>query len=73
MGPRTRLALLATLILLAAGLWWVGSETKAKFGDSATTIISKLKGGKPLDVGQEWAYAFISELIRSDCITAYQA
>ena len=74
MSPKTRLVVLATLILLGAGLWWVvGSEPKAKFGDSAKTIISRLKAGKPLDVEEEWAYDFISELIRSDCTTAHQA
>ena len=51
----------------------VPSGIKVKFGNSATTIISKLKGANLWTSGKEWAYHFISELIRSDCITAYQA
>ena len=34
-------------------LWWGGSQPKAKCGDSAKTIISRLKVGKPLDVEEE--------------------
>lgn len=45
MRPRHRLALLATLILLGAGVWWVSRD--AQLGDALPdyTVLNRLPGG----------------------------
>ena len=50
----------------------VMSEPRAKVGHSRAMSL-KLKTGNPLDVEEAGASDFISDLIHSDCITAYQA
>ena len=45
MGPRTRLALLAALSLLGAGLWW-GSVTAPSLDLPDYTVLNRLPGGE---------------------------
>ena len=61
MGPRHPLALLATLVLLGAGLWWVSRDAPPGDPVPGYTVLNRLP-----DVGGDAADVLIPSLSRED-------